>query len=93
MTSILNLESTAPPEIRAVQDAPYEAPPEQSAGTSEFEIVAGRAQIASWLFVGVVVVAVCSSLAYLAGETITAKKTARAAAATPSGELQRRQLP
>jgi len=70
MTSILNLESAAPPEI-------------QQTGASEFEIVVGRAQIASWLFVGVVVVAICSSLAYLAGETITSKKTARAAAPTP----------
>jgi cell division septation protein DedD len=44
--------------------------------TTDYEIVLGRAQIASWLFVGVIAVAICSSLAYLAGEKITAKKTA-----------------
>jgi cell division septation protein DedD len=79
MTSILNLESAAPPQVQPVQDAPRE----QSTGTGEYEIVVGRAQIASWLFVGLVVVAICSSLAYLAGQTITAQKTARVAAVTP----------
>jgi cell division septation protein DedD len=82
MTSILNLES-APPEVPPLAAAPGEPPPEQSTGTGDYEIVVGRAQIASWLFVGLVVVAICSSLAYLAGETITAKKTtARVAAVT-----------
>jgi len=66
MTSILNLEDTAPQEV--------ETP------GSEYEIVLGRAQVASWLFVGVIAVAVCGSLAFLAGETVAAKRTARAAA-------------
>jgi cell division septation protein DedD len=69
MTSILNLEGPAAQEA--------ETP------GSEYEIVLGRAQIASWLFVGVIAVAVCASLAYLAGETIAAKKTVRAAAVAP----------
>jgi cell division septation protein DedD len=37
--------------------------------TVEFEIVLGRAQIASWLFVVVIAIAVCSSLAYLVGKS------------------------
>ncbi len=59
------------------------APPE----TAEFEIVLGRAQVASWLFVGVIIVAVCSSLAYLAGKSAAPKKAepvASAPAATPA---------
>jgi cell division septation protein DedD len=70
MTSILNLEDTAPRKV--------ETP------GSEYEIVLGRAQVASWLFVGVIAVAVCGSLAYLAGETVAAKRTVWAAAATPA---------
>ena len=44
--------------------------------SAEFEIVLGRAQIASWLFVGVIVVAVCSSVAYLAGKAASPKNAA-----------------
>lgn len=77
MTSILNLQPYPPAEV---------ADERQQAGvelTSEYELVLGRTQIASWLFVGVIAVAVCASLAYLAGETVAAKKTARTAAVTP----------
>jgi cell division septation protein DedD len=73
MTSILNLESYPP----------LEAAREQTVGpgsTSEYELVLGRTQIASWLFVGVIAVAVCGSLAYLAGETIAKDRMAGAAA-------------
>ena len=68
-------ETTSPENVE--QDP---APPAVSATTAgiatvDYEIVLGRAQIASWLFVGVIAVAICSSLAYLAGEKITAKKT------------------
>jgi cell division septation protein DedD len=77
MTSILNLEPWAPVEVERLDAAEQDPAPEPPIGTSEYEIVLGRAQIASWLFVGVIAVAVCSSLAYLAGETIAAKKTAR----------------
>ncbi len=70
MTSILNLGSTAPQEV-------------ETAG-GEYELVLGRAQVASWLFVGVIAVAVCGSLAYLAGETVAAKRTARKAAVAPA---------
>jgi cell division septation protein DedD len=80
MTSILNLEFQAPPEVEPLEAPEQDPAPEPPTGTSEYEIVLGRVQIASWLFVGVIAVAVCSSLAYLAGETITAKKTARTAA-------------
>jgi cell division septation protein DedD len=74
MTSILNLESSAP-----LEDGPaLAALPE----TSDYEVVLGRSQIASWLFVGLIAVAVSSSLAYLLGETIGVKKTARASAVT-----------
>jgi hypothetical protein len=53
---------------------------------AEYEIVLGRAQIASWLFVGVVAIAIFSSLAYLAAEKISAKKaTAISRVATPPG--------
>jgi cell division septation protein DedD len=79
MTSILNLNA-APPEVEAHKAAPEPPAP----GASEYEIVLGRAQIASWLFMGVIAVAVCSSLAYLGGETIATKKTARAAAVPPA---------
>ena len=70
MTSILNLADTAPREV--------ETP------GSEYELVLGRAQIASWLFIGVIAIAVCGSLAYLAGETVAAKRTVRAAAVGPA---------
>jgi cell division septation protein DedD len=74
MTSILNLKSSAPLEAEPA----LEALPE----TSDYEVVLGRSQIASWLFVGLIAVAVSSSLAYLLGETIGVKKTARASAVT-----------
>jgi cell division septation protein DedD len=51
--------------------------------TVEFEIVLGRAQIASWLFVAVIAIAVCSSLAYLAGKA-AAPKRAVASVSTPA---------
>ena len=66
MTSILNLEDAVPEEVQAPG--------------SEYELVLGRAQIASWLFVGVIAIAVCGSLAYLLGETVATKRTARTAA-------------
>ena len=73
MTSILNLESNRQPEVAEEQPAGPQS-------TSEFELVLGRTQVASWLFVGVIAVAVCGSLAYLAGETVAAKRAHRAAA-------------
>jgi cell division septation protein DedD len=84
MTSMLNLEAGALPEVesRAVEtrEAAGQDPAQQSisatSATNDYEIVLGRAQIASWLFVGVVAVAICSSLAYLAAEKITAQKIA-----------------
>jgi cell division septation protein DedD len=83
MTSILNLNA-APPEVETLDAADHNPAPEPPTGTSEYEIVLGRAQIASWLFVGVIAVAVCSSLAYLGGETIATKKTARPAGVPPA---------
>ena len=61
MTSILNLQPHPLPE--AVEEEPGLEP------AAEYELVLGRAQVASWLFVGVIAVAVCGALAYLAGET------------------------
>ena|SRR5579872_2674367 len=72
MTSILNLETSPPHE--------EEPPLETTAGSSDYEIVLGRSQIASWLFVGVVALSGSASLAYLAGETNGVKKTARISA-------------
>jgi len=73
MTSILNLESYPRLEADGEQQAGLES-------TGEYELVLGRTQVASWLFVGVIVVAVCGSLAYLAGETIATQRARRAAA-------------
>ncbi len=72
MTSILNLESYPSLEGADEQQAGLES-------TGEYELVLGRTQLASWLFVGVIAVAVCGSLAYLAGETIATKRARRAA--------------
>ena len=84
---MLNLETGAPPEVELRAAAEQDPAPQLASATTEYEIVLGRAQIASWLFVAVIAVAICSSLAYLAGEKITAKKTAAiprpAAAAAP----------
>ena len=83
---MLNLETGARPKVesREVESRDVEsreaveqdAAPQEVSATAEYEIVLGRAQIASWLFVGVVAVAICSSLAYLAAEKIAAKKIA-----------------
>ncbi len=74
MTSFLNLESSTPVEVEPAL--------EKLSETSDYEVVLGRSQIASWLFVGVIAVAVSSSLAYLAGETTGVRKAARASAIT-----------
>src|SRR5689334_2883758 len=44
--------------------------------TDEFEIVMGRRQVASVLFVATVIVAVLSSVSYLAGKSLSPKKPA-----------------
>ena len=49
-----------------------EAPASGEDSAAEFEIVLGRRQLASVLFVGTVVVAVFSSLAYLTGKSVAA---------------------
>jgi cell division septation protein DedD len=78
MTSILKIELSATSAIGSLENLAREpeqdTAPEPPTGTSEYEIVLGKAQIASWLFVGVIAAAVCTSLAYLAGETIATKK-------------------
>lgn len=81
MTSMLNLQTSALRESES-RDAESRETIEQDAALQElsaipeYEIVLGRAQIASWLFVGVIAVAICSSLAYLAAEKIAAQKVA-----------------
>ncbi len=84
MLSILETEPSLPP--RAVT-APAEPPAENPAATpeippksAEFEIVLGRANVASWLFIAVIAMAVCSSLAYLAGRSAGPRKAMAAAA-------------
>jgi cell division septation protein DedD len=87
MLSILDQGAVAAkePEAEPVAAAQPEPSPEAPAESAEYEIVLGRAQIASWLFVVVIAVAVCSSVAYLAGTAATPKKTAAAAiVATPA---------
>lgn len=80
MTSILNLETRdlAEAESRGPTQQSLPQDPELQAlsAANDYEIVLGRAQIASWLFVGVIAVAICSSLAYLAGERIAAGNAA-----------------
>ena len=86
MASMLNLETSVLPEVesrsvnsreaKSTEAAEQEQAPQPLSAATEYEIVLGRAQIASWLFVGVVAVAICSSLAYLAAEKIAAKKIA-----------------
>jgi cell division septation protein DedD len=91
MMTILNLETRALPEVesrdvesrdlgsrdfKSRETAEQDPAPQTLSATTDYEIVLGRPQIASWLFVGVIAVAVCSSLAYLAGERIAAVNTA-----------------
>jgi cell division septation protein DedD len=76
MTSILNLETRELPEIESRETAEQGPDSQELSGTTDYEIVLGRPQIASWLFVGIIAVVICSSLAYLAGEKIASKNTA-----------------
>jgi cell division septation protein DedD len=57
---------------------PEEAP-EVAREAADFEVVLGPAQIASWLFVAVIAIAVCSSLAFLAGKSTGLKQEIGAA--------------
>src|SRR5437660_466755 len=75
MLSILNLG----PVQSETEHAAAPQAGQIAAESAEYEIVLGRAQIASWLFVVVIAVAVCSSVAYLAGKSASAKKAAAAA--------------
>jgi hypothetical protein len=75
MLSIVDQQPVARSEA-ALQGEPA---PEFQPEAAEYEIVLGRAQIASWLFVGLTAIAVCSSLAYLAGKSALAKKAPAAA--------------
>jgi cell division septation protein DedD len=84
MTSILNLESAAPLQEPPREPVPEDRVIETPGGADDYEIVLGRSQIASWLFVGVIALAVCSSVAYLGGETVGVRKTAPAAAVKPA---------
>jgi hypothetical protein len=82
MLSILEQAPLAQAQIAEPEPAQQEekAPETAQQETTEYEIVLGRAQIASWLFVAVIAIAVCSSLAFLAGKSTNAKKVAVAAA-------------
>lgn len=73
---MLNLETSTIPQVESREPCEQDPAPQALSATTEYEIVLGRAQIASWLFVGVIAVAICSSLAYLGGEKIAVKKTA-----------------
>lgn len=84
---MLSIVDQAPAEATpaaTLEAAPIEAqatPEPQLQEAAEYEIVLGRAQIASWLFVGVIAIAACSSLAFLAGRAAGAKKPAIQASA------------
>ena len=84
MLSILETDPSLPPRsATAPADLPAETPaatPELPSTSGEFEIVLGRSQVASWLFMGVIAMAVCSSLAYLAGRSAAPRKAMAAAA-------------
>lgn len=51
---------------------------------SEYELVVGRRQIASWLFVGVLVIGATATFAYLAGKTAKQTPAATAVKQTPA---------
>jgi len=76
MTSILNLETRDVAKVETRQIGEQDPALPALSATTEYEIVLGRAQIASWLFVGIIAVAICSSLAYLAGQRIAADNAA-----------------
>ena len=86
MLSILETDPSLPPRAApGPVEPPAETPaatPEIPATSGEFEIVLGRSQVASWLFMAVIAMAVCSSLAYLAGRSATPRKASTPAAAT-----------
>ena len=64
-----------PQEIYIPADPPEQSPTaEESAAPEDFEIVLGRRQIASLLFVVVVLLAVCSGVSYMAGKASTSKR-------------------
>jgi cell division septation protein DedD len=85
MLSILHLELPAE-EVRA-QPAPpppevvaEESPAAPEEASEEFEIVLGRRQVASVLFVASVAVVVFSAISYLAGRALVSKPVAQAPA-------------
>jgi len=73
---MLNLETSTVPQVESQEPGEQDPASQARSATTEYEIVLGRAQIAIWLFLGVIAVAICSSLAYLGGEKIAVKKTA-----------------
>ncbi len=67
-----------------IQEEEAVQPQEESSNErEEFEIVLGRRQVASVLFVATVIVAVFSGIAYLAGKSIAAKKIVTVTAPAP----------
>ena len=80
MLSILDWQPGDQQPVAEPEAAPRGEPvPEFQPEAAEYEIVLGRPQIASWLFVGLIAVAGCSSLAYLAGKSVLLKKAPAAA--------------
>lgn len=82
MLSILDQQPAAEPEAAPREDPAPELQPEPA----EYEIVLGRAQIASWIFVGLTAIAVCSSLAYLAGKSAPVKKVLSSVSPAPESK-------
>jgi cell division septation protein DedD len=67
---MLSILSTEPAAADVAAGPPIHFEEAQTAEPAEFEIVLGRRQLASVLFLATVVIAVFSSLAYLAGKSI-----------------------
>lgn len=75
------LEPPAPTRVEEAAQSEAAAPVESN---EEFEIVLGRRQVASVLFVATVVIVMFSAFSYLAGEVASPKKAAPVAVATPA---------
>lgn len=89
MTSILDLETQAAPKARPVPEPAERAaeqPAETAAKPEEFEIVVGRRQIASLLFVSTIILMTCVAASYTAGKSMSLKTVVAAPSTAPVRE-------
>src|SRR5215471_4263843 len=85
--SILDLRPVDPPADLPIEKQQVEEAPEATSEPEEFEIVVGRRQIASILFLGTVIAAVLCSMSYLAGKALALKKTVAVEQSPPAPPL------